>query len=217
MSIAAALIDDTAGAVPEETLQLPEADSPENETHAADEAKTVDQNDRLSDEEHTLLPEADAVPLEQKIAELEELIGRSEGQWEPDGDEVESTTSEALPWADDAPSEDLKVHRAQPIVPPQTVDAAPEKPVQDGPDADALRAAVREALHDEVGAMEQDWSDIAQENLEMPTLDEDGLRDLVADIVRQELQGALGERITRNVRKLVRREIYRAMATNELD
>lgn len=48
-------------------------------------------------------------------------------------------------------------------------------------------------------------------------LDEDALRDLVADIVRQELQGALGERITRNVRKLVRREIYRAMASQELN
>ncbi|MEO0938623.1 MAG: hypothetical protein AAFY38_10765 [Pseudomonadota bacterium] len=48
-------------------------------------------------------------------------------------------------------------------------------------------------------------------------LDEDALRDLVADIVREELQGALGERITRNVRKLVRREIHRALAAQELD
>ncbi|THH37316.1 hypothetical protein E4Z66_10400 [Aliishimia ponticola] len=48
-------------------------------------------------------------------------------------------------------------------------------------------------------------------------LDEEALRDMVAEIVRQELQGALGERITRNVRKLVRREIHRALATRELD
>ncbi len=48
-------------------------------------------------------------------------------------------------------------------------------------------------------------------------LDEDMLRELVSQIVRQELQGALGERITRNVRKLVRREIHRAMTTQELD
>lgn len=47
-------------------------------------------------------------------------------------------------------------------------------------------------------------------------IDEDMLRDLVADIVRQELQGALGERITRNVRKLVRREIQRALAAHEI-
>ena len=48
-------------------------------------------------------------------------------------------------------------------------------------------------------------------------LDEDALRDLVTEIVRQELQGALGERITRNVRKLVRREIHRALASQELE
>ncbi len=52
---------------------------------------------------------------------------------------------------------------------------------------------------------------------EEDVLDEDTLRDLVADIVRQELQGALGERITRNVRKLVRREIHRAIAAQELE
>ncbi|MGC3936388.1 hypothetical protein ACOTTU_01135 [Roseobacter sp. EG26] len=48
-------------------------------------------------------------------------------------------------------------------------------------------------------------------------LDEQALRDLVSDIVRSELQGALGERITRNVRKLVRREIHRALAAKELE
>lgn len=48
-------------------------------------------------------------------------------------------------------------------------------------------------------------------------LDEDSLRELVADIVREELQGALGERITRNVRKLVRREIQRAFAAQDLE
>ncbi|KAF0676777.1 hypothetical protein [Profundibacterium mesophilum] len=48
-------------------------------------------------------------------------------------------------------------------------------------------------------------------------LDEDMLREMVAEIVRQELQGALGERITRNVRKLVRREIMRAVSIREFD
>ena len=48
-------------------------------------------------------------------------------------------------------------------------------------------------------------------------LDEEMLRELVSEIVRSELQGALGERITRNVRKLVRREIHRALAAQELE
>ena len=53
--------------------------------------------------------------------------------------------------------------------------------------------------------------------IEEALLDEEALRDLVSEIVRQELQGALGERITRNVRKLVRREIHRALASQELE
>jgi hypothetical protein len=48
-------------------------------------------------------------------------------------------------------------------------------------------------------------------------IDEEALRVVVAEIVRQELQGALGERITRSVRKLVRREIQRALASRDLE
>lgn len=53
--------------------------------------------------------------------------------------------------------------------------------------------------------------------LENTVVDEEFLRDIVSEIVRQELQGELGERITRNVRKLVRREIHRAMASRDFD
>lgn len=47
-------------------------------------------------------------------------------------------------------------------------------------------------------------------------VDEAALREIVAEIVREELQGPLGARITRNVRKLVRREIHRALAAKDL-
>ena len=47
--------------------------------------------------------------------------------------------------------------------------------------------------------------------------DPDALRDLVAEIVRQELQSDLGQRVTRNIRKLVRREIRRALAARDFD
>ena len=43
------------------------------------------------------------------------------------------------------------------------------------------------------------------------------LREIVADIVRQELQGPLGERITRSVRMLVRREINRALESRDFE
>ena len=48
-------------------------------------------------------------------------------------------------------------------------------------------------------------------------VDEEVLRRVVADIVKDELQGRLGERITRNVRKMVRREIEKALSTKHLE
>ncbi len=48
-------------------------------------------------------------------------------------------------------------------------------------------------------------------------LDEEALRDIVREMIRQELQGSLGERITRSVRKLVRAEINRAFASRDFE
>ena len=48
-------------------------------------------------------------------------------------------------------------------------------------------------------------------------LDEAMLRALITEVLAQELQGKLGERISRNVRKLVRREIHRMLTSRELD
>ncbi|VDC32097.1 hypothetical protein [Pseudogemmobacter humi] len=48
-------------------------------------------------------------------------------------------------------------------------------------------------------------------------LDEDLLRDIVREMIREELAGTLGERITRNVRKLVRLEVNRALTTREFE
>jgi hypothetical protein len=44
-------------------------------------------------------------------------------------------------------------------------------------------------------------------------MDDAELRAMIVDVVRQELQGEMGERITRNVRKLVRREINNALSS----
>ncbi len=48
-------------------------------------------------------------------------------------------------------------------------------------------------------------------------LNEDLLREIVRDMIHDELQGTLGERITRNVRKLVRAEINRALASRDFE
>ena len=44
-----------------------------------------------------------------------------------------------------------------------------------------------------------------------PILDEESLRAVINAIVREELQGELGERIGRNLRKLIRREITQVL------
>ena len=43
------------------------------------------------------------------------------------------------------------------------------------------------------------------------------LRELIVEVLRDELRGPLGDRITSNLRKLVRREIFRALASGEVD
>ncbi|AZL60725.1 hypothetical protein EI545_19010 [Tabrizicola piscis] len=48
-------------------------------------------------------------------------------------------------------------------------------------------------------------------------LDEAALNEIVRNLIREELQGVLGERITHNVRKLVRAEINRALTARSLD
>lgn len=45
-----------------------------------------------------------------------------------------------------------------------------------------------------------------------PILDEEALRAVINAIVREELQGELGDRISRNLRKLIRREIGQILA-----
>ncbi|HMO07255.1 MAG TPA: hypothetical protein PKD10_06350 [Paracoccaceae bacterium] len=48
-------------------------------------------------------------------------------------------------------------------------------------------------------------------------LDEAVLREIVRAVLREELQGQLGERITRNIRKLVRAEVYRSLTLRDFD
>jgi hypothetical protein len=94
---------------------------------------------------------------------------------------------------------------------PVSTEAAPAargEPVQ------AARVAARAAELENIAA------DDAAENVARPDLDslldERDLRALVAEVLREELKGPLGERITRNVRKLVRREIAQVLSSYDL-
>ena len=98
---------------------------------------------------------------------------------------------------------------------PPVAPAAAQQGSTDPRWADAAEAEIRRELEDEVTASA--FARFADDDLDDRPFDEDMLRDLVRDIIREELQGALGERITRNVRKLVRAEIARALAVRDFE
>lgn len=100
-----------------------------------------------------------------------------------------------------------------------------EAPMVDSPDAATVRdvsepvmaapaeaevASAEPAAEHEPTLFDEDGNPIA-------ILDEEALSEIVRNLIREELQGALGERITRNVRKLVRAEINRALAARAFD
>ena len=60
--------------------------------------------------------------------------------------------------------------------------------------------------------------DGARDSAGLPaTLSDDALRDLVSDIVREELSGALGQQVSGNIRKLVRREVARHLSMRDAE
>lgn len=189
----------------------------------------------------------DIRPLTEKIAALEEVIGQTEDQWEPDdpgADDYAGTEVDTLEW-EDTPLEESAAETAVPmfrhtvleddIAPAEPVNNPPEETEEDredpaaaethlSPPSDETLEDVKATVEDGeqtsdpvIELTEQDQTEPETSNIDEATMDEAALRQLVAEIVREELQGVLGERITRNVRKLVRREIHRALTLQELD
>ncbi|EEE37517.1 hypothetical protein RKLH11_1353 [Rhodobacteraceae bacterium KLH11] len=129
--------------------------------------------------------------LSAKIEALEAAIARTEDQWEPDGesnDDYSGTKTKAVEWP-------IEKGFAQ----PRSADNPDEPEVKSETSATFIRNP--EMVTEQTG-----------DNLSDAMLSEEELRELVAQIVREELQGTLGEGITRNLRKMVRREITRALA-----
>lgn len=129
--------------------------------------------------------------LSERIDALETAIARSSDLYEPEGDE-DDDFAVALPAKADWDKRRLLDATGAPV---QHVE---DTAAYDDDDAQVLD---EDALHELV-------ADIVRAELKGP---------LVAKIVQEELQGDLGERITRNVRKMVRREIQRALTARELD
>jgi hypothetical protein len=125
------------------------------------------------------------------VAELEVAVTARAEDWEPDGGEPFDQAAWAAS-AFDLPQDD-------------PVPAAPEAAI-----AETLSQIAQSGLDARIAA------DIAAQNPALP-MDEDALRAAVVRILREELAGELGEKITRNVRKLVWREINRVLVVCDLD
>ncbi|MCB1342789.1 MAG: hypothetical protein KDK24_17310 [Pseudooceanicola sp.] len=163
--------------------------------------------------------------LQSKIAALEAAIAQTPGRWEPDGsgmDDHDAAPIKTIPWTDHVPeaAEPPEPETAEPewedaeLDDELTVAAEPEMQVEEPPEAALDDTPDDDAPDDDIPEDAQD--DDSPEDDTADFLDEESLRRLVAEIVREELQGPLGERITRNVRKLVRAEIQRALAAHGL-
>lgn len=90
----------------------------------------------------------------------------------------------------------------------------------DGTEEDADDLTVAETPHRDVVAAEAPaTAQVPAHAADAPGLpvDEAQLRAMISAALRDELRGPLGDRITQNVRKMVRSEIYRIITTEELE
>ncbi|MGI3163224.1 hypothetical protein [Pseudooceanicola sp. 200-1SW] len=201
----------------------PAAAPPTPEEEAAEDARFDDLDAVLShlefDAEPT--PRDRAASLRDEIEDAEVIeAGPEAGQ----GFEALFRRNEIRP--EDRPESAVEAPQAEAPAGYRFAEPDPEDPSQDldfmdGAEAADLPEMAFDAMpeHDSSplteGAAAQAPYEAEDEDSASISVDEEVLRELVSEILRQELQGALGERITRNVRKLVRREIQRALQSQD--
>ncbi len=187
---------------------------------------------------------AKTASLSAKIEALEAAIGNISDTWEPDEpgkDDYSGTEAPAMKWEDDVDHDALgapvgidkdddtaEATGAQAETWTQAETGIEEEPAL----AEAAASMPEHAMPDQdfdednfafVSDAQDAEPDVDQGGVSKVDrnpdqfLDEAALRNLISEILRTELQGALGERITRNVRKLVRREINRALTAQDLE
>lgn len=238
MATAVALADPTA--LPDSDLSGPDVSlseagfaGPGFDTDPAEDFDT-DQYDTDQFDTGLSMPAPDFTRLEATIAELEAAISAS-------GEGFEGEGAGAPP----RPSNVTKLYGrmgqgARGAEGPANTPAIPAPPVAPqaahhpaaGLSAEPVAEAVPDSVADEAGSdvlilpeiapaaesppagAEED--DALDDDALETVIDEATLRELVAQMVREELHGQLGERITQQVRKLVRAEIARAMDERSL-
>ena len=162
---------------------------------------------------------ADDRGLGARVAVLEAAVARRGEDWDPDGTEEPDAAPAPMIFAPAADQDD-DAGEEPPLRAVAAEDWQPEAEAAADPDPmdwqDAPHTLSSPARAPGAGEEAETAPDLLEEPGE-DVLDEDALRDLIRDIIREELQGVLGERITRNVRKLVRSEINRALAAKAFE
>ncbi|WP_294983041.1 hypothetical protein [Tabrizicola sp.] len=212
----------------------------EDEIWAAPEAVSLGEAALGAEEAEVLLPPSEdhpvAPPAEQAPEAAAEADREAEAEsWaQVDGEWVEDEPVPFIPLRRRAEHLAARLAAGVALDPEEAEDAdLDEPPVQ------PLREVAAELLEDDPLAADLDGDAPVARGIDdgeasgpaqrMPTeildadgtplavLDEAALQEIVRQMIREELQGALGERITRNVRKLVRAEINRALVARDLD
>jgi hypothetical protein len=146
--------------------------------------------------------------LAAKIAALEALVGYTAPVEEPEEEIAEQETLE------DSLSEAVSLAQAEEALEEVDLSELPSEELEEADEAAPLED------YDETPATfirsVQPEPEVVEPASPLP-VDEAVVREMVANIVRQELQGVLGERITRNVRNLVRREIHRVLSNEDYE
>jgi len=179
-------------------------------------------NDPLPITEPEPLSDDAAGAVARLAAQIEAAVTVQDSDFEPDGSEDVPVMDWSAPPADDAPVFRSRLQGAG----LRLVDLAPDDPVFQHRASDAPYDGADEGADDLADDLRFSHADGLEEDPDASldalfgpgaAIDQALLRQIVTEVVRQELQGTLGERITRNVRKLVRREIYRVLDSERLE
>ncbi|MDN5787146.1 hypothetical protein [Pseudorhodobacter sp.] len=214
--------DDIVAVAPdtEDTLVLGDGFSDADEgTDASDSVDGAWAEEAAADDAEGDHAEADDAPsgrLDRVVSEIGAAVADNGDDWESEtGDPVIGGASwQASDWVEEAELVDDPADDRTPEAETAIADAAEAAAV-----AEILGFAAQNEVKTPPKPAKAEVPDEEgdAEGGEGGYFDEAVLRDLVRDLIREELSGSLGERITRNVRKLVRSEVNRALAVREIE
>ena len=142
--------------------------------------------------------------LQDKILRLEELISHAEGLWDPDNagkGAYAGRSVSGLPWKKfvDTATSDFDL--------PMDLNAIYDEGAISGPEPEVL--VENDLAPDLETDARDDYTNNPETNVEetMLPLNLEKLKQVVSEVLREDLRGPTGEKITSNIRRLVREEI----------